>query len=150
MGSLTLLYDADCNLCLRTVSLLKKLAFREELRYLPLQEAESSMLPPGYNREELMAELHVIDEAGRVLRGADAVVRIMANARGFGWLRFAERVPGLRPLAHWSYRQIARRRYQLFGRREDCRAEGGSCALHSGGGAAGQPEGAAKQLKDVE
>jgi predicted DCC family thiol-disulfide oxidoreductase YuxK len=131
MGSLTLLYDADCNLCLRTVGLLKKLAFRVELRYLPLQDAEPAMLPPGHSRDELLAELHVIDEAGRIFRGADAVVRIMVSARGFGWLRLVERVPGMRPLAHWGYRQIARRRYQLFGRREDCQAEGGSCALHS-------------------
>ncbi|MBC8080933.1 MAG: DUF393 domain-containing protein [Gorillibacterium sp.] len=131
MESLTLLYDAHCNLCLHTVSTLKRLEIKADLQMIPLQEAELSVLPKGYSQEELLSELHVIDSAGTVYRGAEAVFRILRTVKGLGWLLFLHRLPGMKRAANWGYRLIARRRYQLFGRVEDCQAEGGTCALHS-------------------
>ncbi len=61
--------------------------------------------------------------------GADAVARIVREARGLGWLALFSRLPLLKPIADAAYRWIARHRYRLFGTVEDC--TDGSCELHA-------------------
>ena len=148
MESLTLLYDAHCNLCLRTVATLKGLDVKADLQMIPLQEAELSILPEGYSQEELLAELHVIDSAGTVYRGSEAVVRILRTVKGLGWLTVLHRLPGMKTATHWIYRLIARHRYQLFGRTEDCQAEGGTCGLHNRQTSIKPSEGNQAKIKD--
>ncbi|MCL6457849.1 MAG: DUF393 domain-containing protein [Gorillibacterium sp.] len=131
METLTLLYDARCNLCLRTVAILQGLEVQVDLQMIPLQEAKQSVLPEGYTQEELLSELHVIDNTGTVYRGAEAVVRILRTVRGMGWLMVLHRLPGMSKVADWGYRLIARYRYQLFGRTDDCQADGEACSLHN-------------------
>jgi predicted DCC family thiol-disulfide oxidoreductase YuxK len=128
MEHLTLLYDARCVLCTRTVETLRRLEVRADLCMIPLQEADAALLPPGITREELLAQLHVIDGGGMLYRGVDAVVRILRTVRGLAWLAALFRVPGMKPLADTVYRLIARHRYRLFGSREDC--GDGACSLH--------------------
>jgi len=131
MESLTLLYDGCCRLCLRTVATLRRLRLRVRLVPVPLQEARPEQLPPGVSREELLAELHAVDASGRLYRGADAVLRILREVRGLGWLAALGRLPLLAPAVDAAYRWLARHRYRLFGTVEDC--ADGSCGLHGRG-----------------
>lgn len=128
MESLILLYDARCVLCLRTVDTLSRMKVKADLRMIPFQQADSSLLPPGLTEEKLAAQLHVIDGSGNIYAGADAVVRIMRTVPSLAWLTPLYRVPGLRPLAEAGYRWVAHHRYQLFGRAKDC--TDGACSLH--------------------
>lgn len=129
MGALTLFYDGRCRLCLRTVDALSKLRLKAELRMIPLQQATDEQLPAGIRREELLTELHVVDGSGQLYRGADAIARILREARGLSWLAGLSRLPLLRPLVRAGYRLIAKHRYRLFGTVIDC--EDGSCRIHA-------------------
>ncbi|GIP31390.1 thiol-disulfide oxidoreductase DCC family protein [Paenibacillus sp. J2TS4] len=125
----TLLYDARCVLCVRTVSALRKLNIKADLAMIPLQEADPTLFPEGVTREQLQSQLHIIDESNRIYRGAEAVLLIMTMVRGWRWLAVLYRVPVLRPLANRLYRWIADHRYKLFGQIDEC--DSGACTLHS-------------------
>lgn len=128
---LTLLYDARCGLCQRTVRTLRNIRTSVPLHMLPLQQADSTKLPVPLNRDELMAELHVIDSEGDVYAGSEAVFRILREVPRLRWLAVMQRIPGMRGLSRRWYGWIARNRYALFGEvnGEDDR-ENGYCSIH--------------------
>ncbi|MDF2925109.1 MAG: hypothetical protein K0R57_4023 [Paenibacillaceae bacterium] len=128
---LTLLYDAQCNLCLATVAKLRTLRTNAELAMVPLQTASPDMLPANVSMEELLKELHVVEEDGTVYRGAEAIVRIVRTIPALSWLAPLYGLPGLRRLAQVLYRLVARHRYRLFGRQDES-CSNGLCLLHSG------------------
>jgi predicted DCC family thiol-disulfide oxidoreductase YuxK len=136
---LTLLYDAECILCLASVEKLRHMKSRAELVMVPLQSAPEDVLPKGVTKEELLAELHLIDEDGRLYRGAASVVRIMRTVPSLAWLASMYRVPGLKGLADTLYKWIAKHRYRLFGKAGDTCA-GGACRLQ-----AARPSGSEQQ-----
>jgi len=124
---LVLLYDGECNLCLNTVALLRKIRTTADLIMVPLQEAPPELLPMGVAREELLAQLHVTDGSGKLYRGPEAVVRIMRTVPSLRWIGFLYRLPGMKKPAELLYRLIAKHRYRLFGRTDPC--ESGACRL---------------------
>jgi predicted DCC family thiol-disulfide oxidoreductase YuxK len=131
---LYVLYDRECVLCTGTVDKLRAMHMpRTELRYIPLQELESSSPPyvPGRSAlriEDLYAKLHVVDADGRAFAGADGIVRIMRTMPSLRWLAWCYAIPGARWAADALYRYIAKRRYDWFGKTEEGCANG-ACAL---------------------
>lgn len=126
---LTLLYDGECELCLHSVETIKRMRTDADIRMIALQQAAAHELPQGISREQLLAELHVLDAEGRLYRGADAFARIIRTMPAWRWLAVLYRAPGLKPLADIGYRFIASHRYRLFGKAESC--ESGACRLPS-------------------
>jgi len=109
---LTVFYDADCGFCSHSAAVLRRLDSQHRLRLVPLQAAGTSR--PGMPTEqELLALMHVVDDAGRWDRGGAALLRI------------ADTIPALRPLAlvgrlplaglavEWLYGLGARNRVRL-------------------------------------
>ncbi len=108
---LLVLYDADCGICSRSASLLRRLDRAGHVRLLPLQAArEIADAPPV---EVLLGAMHVRDPDGRwILAGA-------------AWTRIAEEVPLPRPIANvarmpvfsglveWTYARVARNRRRI-------------------------------------
>jgi predicted DCC family thiol-disulfide oxidoreductase YuxK len=108
---LQVFYDADCGFCTRSAGLLRRIDRRGRLELIPLQEAGVAVpdAPPG---DRLLDKMHVRD-GGRWSVG------------GAAWLRIAEVVPTLRPLAILArlpfvhpfvepvYRVIARNRHRI-------------------------------------
>lgn len=127
---LVVLYDGRCVLCTTTVARLSRLKLKAELSMIPLSSAEASVRPQHKTMEQLLAQLHVKDDAGVWYEGADAVVRILRTVKGLGWIALAYKLPGLRPAAERVYRWLAANRYRLFGSVEEC--DSGACQVHSG------------------
>lgn len=128
---LTLLYDGECRLCLQSVEIIRRMKTDADIRMLPLQEAAAEELPAGVGSEQLLAELHVLDGEGRLHRGAEALVRIIQTVPAWRWLAVLYRVPGLKRLADWGYRFIAKHRYRLFGKAGPHTCGSGACRLPS-------------------
>jgi predicted DCC family thiol-disulfide oxidoreductase YuxK len=108
---LLVLYDADCGLCSRSASLLRRLDRAGRLRLLPLQAAsEIAGAPPA---AVLLDAMHVRDPEGRW------------DSAGAAWTRIAQEVPVLRPIAvvaripggrrfvEWSYARVAGNRHRI-------------------------------------
>lgn len=125
---LLLLFDERCVLCRETVKTLSGLQTSVSLTMLPLQQVDVGDIVPGMSQEELLAQLHVITSDRQVFKGADAVFRIFREVPSYQWISRLERVPGFRHVARLLYRVIAKHRYRLFGKVDEC--PDGTCSLH--------------------
>lgn len=125
---LLLLFDERCVLCRETVQTLSGLQTSVPLTMLPLQQVDVADIIPGMSQEELLAQLHVVTQHRDVFKGADAVFRILREVPSYRWISRLEGAPGFRRAARMLYRVIAKHRYRLFGKVDDC--PDGTCSLH--------------------
>ena len=121
-GSLTILYDATCVLCVGSKKKLESWATAGSMRFVAIQSPDAKALVPGVSEEQLYGAMHVVEE-GRVTGGADGWFRIMRLAPlTMAWVAWFTPLVVARPVYRW----IARNRYRWFGRV----CEGGTCSLH--------------------
>lgn len=110
----TLLYDADCGLCVATASWLAYRVSSRELRLLALSEAENDPdVSAAVRGRDLRASLHFVGADGHVLAGARAV--LAAGRLVPRWRHLA--IAFDRPLGHRLleplYRQVSRHRRRI-------------------------------------
>lgn len=125
------LYDGHCRFCTEQTQRLGRMAHgRIEMR--DFQQPGALDAFPTLTHEACMRELKVVEPDGRISGGAEAIVRVLRAARPLlGRLALVYYVPGVRWLADRAYRFVANRRYEVFGRTEDC--DDGTCSLHGPG-----------------
>ncbi len=94
--ALTVLYDGECPLCRREISVyrgLKSLHPDAAVCYADISDA-AVPLPPGTSREQLLARFHVQGQDGELLSGAQAFLALWAALPGWRWLALVGRLPG--------------------------------------------------------
>jgi predicted DCC family thiol-disulfide oxidoreductase YuxK len=108
---LLVLYDADCGICTRTASILRRVDRGRRLRLVPLQRPpDVPDLPP---EAELAEAMHVRDGTGRWFLGGEAVIRIAAELPLLRPIAWAARLPGVPNVMDVGYRLVARNRQTL-------------------------------------
>ena len=116
---LTVVYDATCRLCVGSKKRLER--WKAPMTFVAVQAPESKALLPGKTDEELLGQMHVLEE-GQVYGGADGWFRIMRRAPLWSaWIAWVTPKVIARPVYRW----IARNRYRWFGR--SCEE---TCAVH--------------------
>ncbi|HEX7900098.1 MAG TPA: DUF393 domain-containing protein [Planctomycetota bacterium] len=119
---MTVVYDGTCRLCVGSKNRLAR--WKSPITFVAVQSPETKALLPGKTDEELLGQMHVLEE-GKVYAGAEGWMRIMRRAPLWStWLAWITPLFIARPLYGW----IARNRYRWFGR--TCEGEGGTCAVH--------------------
>ena len=120
----TLLYDADCGLCVATATRLGDLVPAERLGLLPLQQVaadpEVAARVEGY---DLAQQLHFVRADGTVLTGAQAALAAGRLIPGIGWYAALLDRPIGHELLEPLYREIAshrRRIGRLLGLPDSC------------------------------
>lgn len=108
---ITVYYDGTCALCTTAVN-----AFGAE--HIEQKDLTREALPADISFAQAWNEMYVVDAAGTKYRGADAVLRILDEHRGWRWLARIGRLPVLHSIAMFLYSFIARHRHQLFGVRK--------------------------------
>ena len=121
-------YDGDCPLCVREIGLIRWMDRRGQIRFTDIAEGRFDATVYGKSHDELMAEIHGRDSAGRWLVGVE-VFRRLYGAVGFGPLAAASRLPGVSHVLDAGYAFFAKRRLWLTGRCAD-----GSCRVPNGRG----------------
>ncbi len=113
------LFDGVCNLCNGAVQFLLAHDPTGELRFAALQsDAGRAILAWAGLTADPYATM-VFLERGKVYTRSTAVLRIARHLRRpWRWLAAALVVPA--PLRDWVYDRLARNRYRLFGRRQEC------------------------------
>jgi predicted DCC family thiol-disulfide oxidoreductase YuxK len=112
-------YDGNCPLCRREIAHYRRLD-REDRLYWVDAAAETEVLTRhGLSVQAAMAELHVLDSAGRWQRGVDAFLVIWQQLPGYRWLGQLVRGLWLRRPLGFFYRHFAAWRY-----RRRCSADG--------------------------
>ncbi|HEX2877759.1 MAG TPA: DCC1-like thiol-disulfide oxidoreductase family protein [Polyangiaceae bacterium] len=114
--AVTVIFDADCGICLWTCRLLKRLDPWQRISFIGNDETER--LPAGLDPKLCESSVVVVDAAGKFHFEEKAVRRaLVALPLGIllgGWLY----VPGLTQLGGWLYRKVASNRIaisQFFG-----------------------------------
>jgi predicted DCC family thiol-disulfide oxidoreductase YuxK len=111
--ALTVVFDADCGICLWTCRLLKRLDPWQRLTFVG--NDETARLPAGLDPKLAETSVVVVDAQGTFFIEEKAVRRVL-RALPFGivlawWLY----VPGLSHLGRWLYRAVATNRIAISG-----------------------------------
>ena len=115
-----ILFDGVCNLCNRSVNFVLQREKQPVFQFASIQSEPGQRLlvwcrlPKGFNQAV------VLIDHGQVYLGATAALKIGRELR-FPW-SFLSHAGSLVPafVRDWVYKQIARNRYQWFGKRDVC------------------------------
>jgi len=111
-GKLAILYDGSCQMCRASLDGIRQFDNSGQIAPLDLHHEEVRAQFPELKQENLLEELHAVDESGRVFRGARAINEILRRQRGLkGYLAYLWYVPGYAWLADRQYKRIAASRY---------------------------------------
>ena len=111
---LTALYDGKCVICRSTCNTMRSLDWLRRIEFVDLHEGAAWRERwPTLELDQLMAEIHVVDEAGRIFAGFAGSRRMLREAPlGFPlWLLL--QLPGTETFGRRVYRFVARRRYRI-------------------------------------
>jgi predicted DCC family thiol-disulfide oxidoreductase YuxK len=112
-GKLAILYDGACDMCRASLDGIRQFDNSGQIEPLDLHDEEVRANFPDLKLENLLEELHAVDDGGRVFRGARAINEILRRQRGLkGYLAYLWYVPGYAWLADRQYKRIAASRYQ--------------------------------------
>ena len=112
MARSVLIYDGECNFCVRWVGRLKHMT-KDRVEYLPSQEVCERF--PQISTASYEHSIQWVGPQGNVFEGAEAVFRALACVPGKTWpLWIYRNVPGFALVAEWGYQAIAKNR-KFFG-----------------------------------
>jgi predicted DCC family thiol-disulfide oxidoreductase YuxK len=112
-GKLALLYDGSCAMCTEGVNQACRFDNTGHLEPIDLFDPAVRVRFPDLRLENLVKELHAVDDSGRVYRGARAINEILRRQNGLrSWLAYLWYIPGYPWLADRQYKRIAASRYE--------------------------------------
>lgn len=118
-GERVVLFDGVCKLCNGWARFLIRHDSEQRFRLASVQSSQGQALLAWGGLPTDHFDSMALIENGQMLLRSDAVLRVLAQLPGawrhLAWLRV---IP--RPLRDWCYDRIARNRYRLFGRYEQC------------------------------
>ncbi len=110
---LAALYDGKCLICRSTCDAMRSLDWLRRIEFIDVHEAAWQDHYPKLALERLMAEIHVIDETGRVFAGFAGSRRMLREVPLGAPLWLLLQLPGMERIGRRAYRFIARRRYRV-------------------------------------
>ena len=116
----TLIYDGDCEFCLRSYRLLRLWDQRQRLDYLPMQDPQVATRYPRLSKDQLKLAMHLVMADGEYYSGANAIPHILWRLPlgwVFAWIFY---LPGVLWVAKGIYRWIAHNRYRFGCSSDSC------------------------------
>ncbi len=111
-GTLAVLYDGECDMCRASIQGIRNFDRSDKIEPLDLHDPAARARFPALAIEDLMEELHVVNDRGQLFRGARAINEILRIQPGLrGWLADAWYIPGYAWLANRQYKRLAASRY---------------------------------------
>lgn len=113
-----ILFDGDCVLCSGAARFVHARDPAQRFRFVAIQSDYGRTLAARFGIDAHNPETNVAIVAGVAHFKAEAALAVLAALPGWRWTRIVRIAP--RPLLNWLYDRIARNRYALFGRRDQC------------------------------
>jgi len=111
------LFDGACGACREASEQMSRFDNSGSLELLDLHSPSVRERFPSLKLDDLLQELHVVDDAGRVYRGARAINQILRFQHGLRrYLAYLWYLPGFAWMADWQYKRIAASRYKCAAR----------------------------------
>jgi predicted DCC family thiol-disulfide oxidoreductase YuxK len=117
-------YDARCRICRRGRQTVERLRPTAAVRFVDSNDAREMARHPEVDAR---GQMYVLDPAGRLSGGYDAMVALAPILPAFAWLGGLLGIGPVRALGRWAYRWLAANRYRLGGQ-APCHA--GACEIH--------------------
>jgi predicted DCC family thiol-disulfide oxidoreductase YuxK len=125
-------YDASCRLCARSRRTIERMKPTADVTFVDVQDEGAMRAFPTVDRQAGLAQMFVMDPAGRLSGGYDAFLSLLPALRLLRPLRPALRFAPVRAIGRRVYRWVARNRYRLGGR---VSCQNGACRITPSSGA---------------
>lgn len=120
-----IIYDAECNFCDSGIQRIRDRDNADQFLYTPKQTQDLHALYPQLLQIESKSGMRLIDHAGTVHCGADALYQIYRRIGKFRYITWIYLVPVIKTLLKGIYLIISKNRSRLGG----TKCESDSCAV---------------------
>ena len=121
-----ILYDGVCVFCSRWIRFVAARDVAERFRFTPIQSAYGTQLAQAFGIDPEDPDTNAVVHGGVAYFKSDAALTVLSHLPGWGWTRALFGVP--KPLRDAVYTQIARNRYDWFGKTGVCDLGGAAVA----------------------
>ena len=122
--------DGKCPLCQWSRRQVEPLDVNRRLEWLDYHDPDALRRAAPHTPKQLADEMHVRRPDGTWARGYGAWVEVIGVLPRWRWLKGPLSLWPLTSLGPFLYRQLAKRRYQIFGVPPPC-DDAGVCSLHA-------------------
>ena len=116
---MVILFDGVCNLCNGFVQFVLKRDKKKTFQFASLQSKYGTGLSAHINLPIAKPETIVLFDGQKILTESDAVIKIVTSLSGIWKISIVLTIVP-RFMRNWFYRLIARNRYKIFGKRDQC------------------------------
>lgn len=113
------IFDGHCVLCSRGVQWVLKHERNPDMRFVAILSGEGRELAEANGIDPEIPQSFLFIKSGEIYRSSDAVIALARHVGGIGKMAIIGKILP-RPLRDWLYGLIARNRYRIFGRTEQC------------------------------
>jgi predicted DCC family thiol-disulfide oxidoreductase YuxK len=113
-----ILYDGLCVFCSRWVRFVATRDVDRRFRFTAIQSPCGTRLAQAFGINPADPDTNAVIEGGVAYFKSDAALTVLGALPGWGWVRVLRAVP--KPLRDAVYNLVARHRYRIFGKYEEC------------------------------
>ena len=113
-----ILYDGVCVFCSRWVRFVASRDVDRRFRFTAIQSAYGTRLAQAFGIDPDDPDTNAVVHGGTAYFKSDAALTVLSALPGWGWVRVLRAVP--KPLRDAVYSLVARNRYRIFGKYEEC------------------------------
>jgi predicted DCC family thiol-disulfide oxidoreductase YuxK len=113
-----ILYDGVCVFCSRWVRFVAARDERRRFRFTAIQSGYGTRLAQAFGISPDDPDTNAVIHGGIAFFKSDGALTVLSNLQGWGWVRVLRFVP--RPFRDAVYNLVARNRYRIFGKYEEC------------------------------
>jgi predicted DCC family thiol-disulfide oxidoreductase YuxK len=113
-----ILYDGVCVFCSRWIRFIAARDSQKRFRFTAIQSAYGTRLAQAFGIDPDDPDTNAVVHAGVACFKSDAALTVLSNLPGWEWTRALRAAP--KPLRDAVYSLVARNRYRIFGKYEEC------------------------------
>jgi predicted DCC family thiol-disulfide oxidoreductase YuxK len=113
-----ILYDGVCVFCSRWVRFVVKRDVERRFRFTAIQSPYGTRLAQAFGIDPDDPDTNAVVHGGVAYLKSDAALTVLSLLPRWGWVRVLFAVP--KPLRDAIYSVVARNRYRIFGKYEEC------------------------------
>jgi predicted DCC family thiol-disulfide oxidoreductase YuxK len=116
-----ILFDGVCNFCNSSINFVIDRDYKNTFKFAPLQSDVASKLLTINNMKSMKMDSIILIEGNKIYTKSTAALRIAKNLSGAWFLLYYIFIPFPSFIRDFFYDIIARNRYKIFGKSEECR-----------------------------
>jgi len=113
-----ILYDGVCVFCSRWIRFVASRDVELRFRFTAIQSGYGTRLAQAFGINPDDPDTNAVVHGGVAYFKSDGALTVLSNLPGWGWVRALRVAP--KPLRDAVYNLVARNRYRIFGKYEEC------------------------------